>query len=39
MKLKLLKALWFVVRNAPAIVEVVKKARERHSKDHTEPVA
>jgi len=33
------KALFWVVQNAPAIVEAVKKARERHPDQHKEEVS
>jgi hypothetical protein len=35
-KFKLLKALVWIVRNAPAIIEVVKQARKRHPETHAE---
>lgn len=38
MKAKLLKALWALIRNAPAIIEAVKASRERHPAMHTEPM-
>jgi hypothetical protein len=38
MKGKLLKALWWLVRNAPAIVEAVKSARDRHPREHKEKI-
>ena len=38
MKTKLLKALWFLLRNAPAIVEAIKAARERHPESAKEKV-
>jgi len=34
-----LKALMYIVRYAPAIVEAVKKARERHPEDHKQESA
>lgn len=36
MWIKALKALWFVVKYAPAVVEAVQKARERHPEEHIE---
>lgn len=33
---KAFKALVFIVKYAPAVVEAVKKARERHPEDHEE---
>ena len=36
---KILKGVWFIVKNAPAVVEVVKKARGRHKSEHKEEVS
>ena len=33
---KVFSALKFLVKYAPAVVEVVKKARERHPEEHVE---
>jgi len=39
MWLKLFTAVKFLVKYAPAVVEVVKQARERHPEDHKETAA
>lgn len=38
MKFKLLNAVWWLVRNAPVIVEVVREARNRHPRSHVEKI-
>lgn len=38
MKIKLLQALWWVIKNAPAIVETIKAARDRHPESSKEAV-
>lgn len=34
--IKVGKALWTIIKYAPAVVEAVKQARERHANEHKE---